>query len=278
MEHPNSQGLSAAAGAAALLRGLHPSSVNDAAIIVSDIFSGVADLGERFAALPYSALPGFPVGEGVERGEAIAASIEGAAVLILRGRPTFYETGDPSLMASPMETLSMLGVRAVLCAGVALSAHHDIMPGSPVLITDHINLTGLNPLIGAYAGGRARINMNDAYDKRLQRRMKAATTAGIALREGVLMWFSGPSYETPAEVKFARHCGADLVGWTIAPEAILARRYNLPFLGLAVVSEFAAGVGNGRPGADVASGPAVAGAVATKRLIRSFFKVQPPGA
>lgn len=278
MQQPDAQGLTEAARAAALLRGLHPAPVYDAAIIVSDIFASVAELGERVGSLPYSALPGFPVCEGVERGEAVAISIEGAAALILRGRPTFFETGDPSLMAPPMETLSILGVRAVLCADVALSAHHDIMPGSPVLITDHINLSGLNPLIGGYAGGKARVNMNDAYDKRLQRRMKAATTAGIALREGVLMWFSGPSYETPAEVKFARQCGADLVGWTIAPEAILARRYGLPFLGLAVVSDFAAGVNNGNPGADVASGPAVAGVVALKRLIRAFFKMQHPKA
>ena len=75
---------------------------------------------------------------------------------------------------------------------------------SAVLVTDHINFTGLNPLIGAYAGGRARITMHDAYDKRLQRRMKAASANGIALREGVLMWFSGPSWQSPAEARMAR--------------------------------------------------------------------------
>jgi purine-nucleoside phosphorylase len=269
-DHPHTA--PGAVEAAALLRGLHPAHGFDAAIIVSDIFAGVVDLGDRASVLPYAALPGFPVCEGVERGEAAAVTIEGAPTLVLHGRPTFYETGDPSLMAPAFEALSLLGVRAVLCTGVALSAHHDIMPGSPVLITDHINIAGLNPLIGAYAGGKSRINMNEAYDRRLQRRMKAATSTGIALREGVLMWTSGPSYETPAEVKFARQIGADLIGWTIAPEAILARRYNLPFLGLAVVSDFAAGVANGSPGPDFAAGPALAGAVAAKRLIRSFFK------
>lgn len=94
----------------------------------------------------------------------------------------------------------------------------------------------------------------------------------MALREGVLMWFSGPSYETRAEARMARQLGADLIGWTIVPEAILARRYELPFLGLAVVSDFAAGVHDRNPGQDIAAGPALAGAVATKRLIRSFFR------
>jgi purine-nucleoside phosphorylase len=259
--------------AAEIIRALHPARIYEAAIISSDIFAGVADLGEKIASLPYASLPGFPVCEGVERGEVVALNIDGMSVLVLHGRPTFYETGDPSLMASAMETLSILKVRAVQCTGVALSVDYNLTPGSPVLITDHINLTGLNPLIGAYAGGKSRVNMNEAYDRRLQRRMRAATVNGIALREGVLMWFSGPSYETPAEAKFARQFGADLIGWTIAPEAILARRYNLPFLGLAVVSDFGAGVNNGNPSPDFAAGPALAGAVATKRLIRSFLKM-----
>lgn len=269
-EHPT---LSLAETAAAIIREKYPAVVYEAAIIVSDIFSNLAmDLGERVVTLSYDMLPGFPVCEGVERGELVGVTINGGSVLILNGRTTFYETGDPSLMASPMETLAILGVRAVMCTGVAQSVHSDIMPGSAVLVTDHINFTGLNPLIGAYAGGRARITMHDAYDKRLQRRMKAASANGIALREGVLMWFSGPSFETPAEAKMARALGADLVGWTIAPEAVLARRYDLPFLGLAVVSDFAAGIHDRNPSEDISAGPALAGAVATKRLFRSFFR------
>jgi purine-nucleoside phosphorylase len=262
---------SAAQEAAGIIRAINPASVYDAAIIVSDIFGGVADLGRKIGVLPYAALPGFPTCDGVGRGELACVDIDGAAALILNGRTTFYETGDPSLMASAMETLSLLGVRAILCTGMAQSVDLDLAPGSAVMITDHIDHSGLNPLIGAYAGGRARINMNEAYDKRLRRRMREAA-AGVMLREGVLMWFSGPSYETPAEAKFARLSGAHLIGWTIAPEAILARRYDLPFLGLAVVTDFAAGFNNGVPSPELAGGPAVAGVVATKRLIRSFFK------
>lgn len=262
-----------AEAAAAIIREKYPVSVYEAAIIVNDVFASVAnDLGEKIVTLPYEMLPGFPVCEGVERGELVGVTINGAAVLILCGRTTFYETGDPSLMASAMETLSLLGVHYVLCTGLAQSARPDIMPGSAVLVTDHINLTGLNPLIGAYAGGKARVATHDAYDRRLQRRMKAASANGMALREGVLMWFSGPSYETRAEARMARLLGADIIGWTIVPEAILARRYDLPFLGLGVVSDFAAGVYERNAGEEIGAGPALAGVVATKRLMRSFFR------
>ncbi len=247
----------------------------DTALVLGRLFFGVADLGERIAAFPYSELPGFPVGPGVEDGELVISLIDGLPTAILKGRSTFHETGDPSLMASALETLSLLGVRYVLCTGLVLSVQADLVPSSIVLVTDHINFTGLNPLIGAPAGGKAKINMNDVYDKRLLRRIKtAAATAGVAVHEGVLMWFSGPSFETPAEAKVARQLGADILGWTIVPEAILARRYGLYFGGVSVVTDFGAGFSNGNPNADPTRGPAVAGVVATKRLLRSLVKIR----
>lgn len=264
--------ITSAEAAAAIIREKFPVGVYEAAVIVGDAFAGFGDLGEKIVSFLYDTLPGFPVCEGVEHGELVGLTINGCALLVLCGHSTFYETGDPSLMTSAMETLSILGVRTVICAGTAQSVHPEIMPGSTILVTDHINLTGLNPLIGAYAGGKARVDMTNAYDKHLQRRMKAAAASGIALREGVLMWFSGPSGETPAEARLARQLGADVVGWTIAPEAILARRYDLPFLGLAVVSEFAAGIHNRTTSANTAAAPVLTGAVATKRLIRAFFR------
>jgi len=247
----------------------------DTALILGRAFFGVADLGERVAAFAYSELPGFPVAPGVEDGEFIVTLIDGLPTAILKGRSTFHETGDPSLMASPIETLSLLGVRNVLCTGLALSVQADLVPSSIVLVTDHINFTGLNPLIGAPTGGKAKINMNEAYDRRLLRRVKAAAaTAGVAVHEGVMMWFSGPSFETPAEAKVARQLGADILGWTIVPEAILARRYGLFFAGVSVVTDFGAGFSNGNPNADFTRGPAVAGVVATKRLLRAFVKIR----
>ena len=135
-------------------------------------------------------------------------------------------------MASPIETLALLGVRNLLCTGLALSVLADLLPGNLVAVTDHINFTGLNPLIGAPGGAKTMVNMNEAYDKRLLRRVKtAAAGSGVSVHEGVVMWFSGPSFETPSEAKVARQLGADLISWTIVPECILARRYGLPFVG-----------------------------------------------
>lgn len=261
--------------AAAIIKSRCDIDAIDSAIILGRLFFSSADIGERVAAFPYAELPGFPVAPGVEDGELIVSMVDGAPVILLKGMSSFHETGDPSLMAGPMETLALLGVRSVLCTGLVQSVQADLVPSSIVLVTDHINFTGLNPLIGAPADGKAVINMNEAYDKRLLRRVKAAAgSAGVSVHEGILMWFSGPSFETPAEAKVARQLGADLIGWNIVPEAILARRYGMLFSGVTVVSDFAAGFSNGNPSPDLTRGPAVAGVVASKRLLRNFCKIR----
>lgn len=247
----------------------------ESAMLLGRIFYGAADVGERLATIPYAELPGFPTGEGLEDAELIITNVDGLLTAILKGRATFHETGDPSLMASPIETLALLGVRNLLCTGLALSVLADLLPGNLVAVTDHINFTGLNPLIGAPGGAKTMVNMNEAYDRRLLRRIKtAAAGSGVSVHEGVVMWFSGPSFETPSEAKVARQLGADLISWTIVPECILARRYGLPFVALAVVTDFGAGFSNGNPSADLTRGPAAAGVVATKRLIRAFMKAR----
>jgi len=247
----------------------------ESALMLGRIFFGAADLGERVASIPYAELPGFPTGPGLEDGELIIANSDGMLIAVLKGRSTFHESGDPSLMASAIETLSLLGVRSLVCTGLALSVLADLLPGNIVAVTDHINFSGLNPLIGTPGEGKAMVNMNEAYDKRLIRRIKtAAAASGVSVHEGVMMWFSGPSFETPAEAKVARQLGADLIGWTIVPECILARRYGLGFVGLAVVTDFGAGFSSGNPSADLTRGPAAAGVVATKRLVRAFMKAR----
>lgn len=262
-----------AQAAAEIIRSKRELTVVDSAVVLGRNFFGLADIAEDAVTIPYADLPGFPQAAGVEDGEVVVCSIDGAPTLLLKGRSTFHETGDPSLMSSPFETLSHLGVRNILCTALALSVHADLVPSSIVAVTDHINFTGLNPLIGSGAGPATMVNLNDAYDKRLLRRIKvSAAAAGVAMHEGVFMWFSGPSFETPSEVRIARQLGADLLGWTLVPEAILARRFGIPFAGVAVVTDFGAGFSGGNPSADLTRGPAVAGVVATKRLLRAFVK------
>ncbi len=248
-------------------RSLHGTA--ETAVILGRDFQGLADLAQDPVVVPYSDLPGFPE---TPDGEVVLCEIEGAPTLLLKGAPTFYETGDPSLMAGAIETLTHLGVRGIWRTGLVTSLRADFVPGTLVAITDHINFSGMNPLIGvADAFG---VNLNDVYDKRLLRRVKlAATSAAVSIHEGVLMWCSGPTFETLAEAKAAKLLGADLIGWSIAPEAIIARRFGLPFLGVALVTDLAAGVlGAGAPSANLARGPIIAGLISTRRLLRSYLK------
>lgn len=246
----------------------------ESAVILGRNFYSVADITENAVRIPYSQLPGFPQAAGVDDGELVFGLVDAVPTIFLKGRTNFYETGDPSLMAAPIETLALLGVRSLLCPALATSARADFVPSSIVAITDHINFNGFNPLVGSVSD-KGFVNMNEGYDKRLLRRLKtAAAAAGVTVHEGVYMWFSGPSYETPSEVKLARLFGADLMGWSIAPEAILARRYGLPFCGVAVVTDFGAGFSGGAPSGDMTRGPAVAGSVAIKRLARAFVRAR----
>ena len=146
----------------------------------------------------------------------------------------------------------------------------DIRPPSLVLITDHINYSGMNPLFSDRTDGRF-VSMNGAYDERLRKKLKlAAITSGMTLHEGVYMWFSGPSFETPAEVKVARTLGADLVGMSTVPEVILARYYGLRVAAVSVVTNLAAGIGGASPSHQDTQGQAAGASAALRRLIRAF--------
>ena len=148
-------------------------------------------------------------------------------MLLLQGRAHYYETGDAAAMQVPIGVVAALGAPPLLLTNAAGSIKLDLRPSSLVAITDHINLSGSNPLIGDRSDARF-VNLTGAYDERLRKKLKlAATAAGISLHEGVYMWFSGPSFETPAEIRMAKTLGADLVGMSTVPEVILARYFGL---------------------------------------------------
>ncbi len=263
---------STAQDAADILKARNSLGVPETAIILPSNFSAMGEIGESTTTVPYADLPGFPRTPATEDGAVVICAIEGVPTFVLKGRADFYETGDPSLMAGPIETLSLLGVRNILSTTSAASINADLFPGALVAIADHISFSGLNPLIGT-GDDKNFVNMHEAYDKRLLRRLKAAAAAsGVTIHERVFMWFSGPSSETPAEAKAARILGADVIGMSLAPEAILARRFATPFAGVAIVSELVFGVGGAAPKADSARAPTVAGLVALKRLLRAYVK------
>ena len=263
---------STAKDAAEIIKSRNAHGLIEAAVILGRNLYSVADLAENAVLVPYAELPGFPRTEATPDGQLLICTIEGIPTLILKGRVNFHETGDPSQMAGPIENFVP-----------SWRAQHSVDDNSQFGKRqsraeqprgDHRSYR----FQGAQSFDRAPgennfINMNDAYDKRLLRRLgTSAAAAGVSVREGVLIWFSGPSFETPAEVKMAKLLGGDLLGISLVPEAILARRFGVPFAGVAVVTDFGAGFSGGAPSGDFTRGPAVAGLMALKRLVRGYVK------
>jgi purine-nucleoside phosphorylase len=193
--------------------------------------------------IPYRDLTGFPPavpGENVS--EVVIGTLGTARVAIFKGRTLYHETRDMAAMRVPLETLKLLGAEAVVLVNSAGSTRAELAPGALVAIKDHINLTGLNPLIGE-AGDARFTDMSAAYDPILRERFViAAHSFSRKTSEAVFMWFPGPSFETAAEIQAARTLGADLVGMSLVPEVVLARQLGLRVLALSMVTNFAAGV------------------------------------
>lgn len=232
--------MTAAAGIlSSRLSGLKP----ELAMVLGSGLGGLADEVEEAVRIPYSDLPGFPTG-GVtgHAGTLVAGLLSGRPVLMLAGRAHYYERGDAAAMRPVLETLASAGVSRLFLTNAAGSLDPDMPPGSVMLVTDHINLTGLNPLIGEPTDRRF-VGMTEAYDPAMRKAVEdAAAETGTDIRKGVYMWFSGPSFETPAEIRMARILGADAVGMSTVPEAILARFLGLKVAACSVITNFGAGM------------------------------------
>ncbi len=192
---------------------------------------------------PYSELPGFPQ-PGVEghSPELIIGSIEGVRVAVLGGRSHYYEHGQADAMRLPLETLKALGANTLLATNSAGSAHLGITPGKFMLISDHLNLSGANPLQGEDSNQRF-VDMTNAYDPGLRDAVKrGAASAEIDLQEGVYAWFAGPSFESPAEVRMAHLLGADAVGMSTVAEVILARFLGMKAVAISNITNAGAGL------------------------------------
>ena len=230
---------------------------------------------ENQVVIPFEELPGFPMTEVTgHEGKLVIGTQDGAGVANMHGRSHYYESGDVRAMAVPLETLAMLGVQNLILTNAAGSVKADLYPRSLVLLTDHINLNGPNPLVGTVSDG-GFVSMTDAYDPRLARRLKrAAVGAGVSLHEGVYMWFTGPSFETPAEIKMARVLGADMIGMSTVPEVIIARRLGLRVAAISIITNFGAGFQGGNPSHTETREIAMQGAISLRRLLRAFLKTR----
>jgi purine-nucleoside phosphorylase len=202
--------------------------------------------------------------------------LEGVRVALFQGRGHYYERGDARAMAVAIETFKRLGGRTLFLTNAAGGLREEWPPPALVSIVDHINFAGANPLIGLHSDDRF-VPLTNAYDADLRSVLRhAALDDSIELHEGVYMWFSGPSFETPAEIRAARILGADLVGMSTAPEVILARLHGLRCVAVSLVTNFAAGLAGGNPTHAETKEVAAEGSANFKRLLRAFIRAHGP--
>jgi purine-nucleoside phosphorylase len=212
--------------------------------------SGLGSFAEGLAgrlAIPYAEIPNFPVSTGVvgHAGELVLGRVGETPVAVLSGRVHFYEGRTLADCVFPARVLARLGVKGVILTNAAGGVRLTFRPGDLMVITDHINGFGTNPLVGPNedALGPRFPDMSAVYDPVLRRIAKAAARhLRIPLREGVYIGLHGPSYETPAEIRALRRIGADAVGMSTVPEAIALRHAGARVLGISTITNMAAGI------------------------------------
>ncbi|MFX3625568.1 MAG: purine-nucleoside phosphorylase [Ectobacillus sp.] len=206
----------------------------------------LADEIENAVKVPYSEIPNFLIStvEG-HAGQLLFGTLEGVTVVAMQGRFHYYEGYDMQKVTFPVRVMKALGVEKLIVTNAAGGVNTSFEPGDLMIISDHINFTGTSPLIGPNdpALGVRFPDMSEAYCKQLRQTAKqAAERLGIKVREGVYVAMSGPTYETPAEVRMVRTLGGDAVGMSTVPEVIVARHSGLKVLGISCISNMAAGI------------------------------------
>lgn len=233
------------AEAAAFLRGRLPV-VPEIAVILG---SGLGDFAEGLsnpATVPYGTIPHWPASTVVgHAGKLVCGTVAGRPVLALAGRAHYYEGHPMSVATFATRVLGQLGIKSLIITNAAGGINRRFSTGALMVIDDHINLMGTNPLIGPNDErfGPRFPDMSEIYSARLRGLAdEAAGAMGLALEHGVYIAVCGPSYETPAEIRAFRTLGADAVGMSTAPEAIVARHMGIEVLGISCITNAAAGV------------------------------------
>jgi len=212
------------------------------AVVLGSGLGGFADGLEVVAAIDYKDIPHFKVSEVVgHKSRLIFAHIEGKNIVVMQGRLHFYEGHSLVETTYPIKVLKHLGVETLILSNAAGGINPDYSSGDLVLITDHINFLGTNPLIGKNDDtlGTRFPDMSQVYSREL---LDFAKRLLPALKEGVYLASTGPSYETPAEIKMFRNFGADLVGMSTVPEAIVANYCGIKVLAISLVTNLASGI------------------------------------
>ena len=232
--------------------------------------SGLGELADEIedrVVIQYTDIPSFPVStvEG-HAGQLVCGTLGGKKVIALQGRFHYYEGYTMEVVTFPIRVMSELGVESMIVTNAAGGVNRDFTPGDLMMITDHINFFGTNPLIGANDEERGPRfpDLSQAYDLEYQTFIKeAATELDLPLKEGVYFGMTGPTYESPAEIRMISTLGGDSVGMSTVPEVIVARHAGIRVAGISCITNFAAGLGGELNHEDVIE-------VSTK--IRSSFK------
>jgi purine-nucleoside phosphorylase len=216
------------------------------AVVLGSGLGGFADSLDRPVVVPYETIPHWPrVGVVGHAGRLVAGTSRGRLVLALSGRVHLYEGYDPGTVTFAVRVLGAMGVKVLVLTNAAGGINTRFAAGRLMVIDDHINLQGTNPLVGPtdLRAGRRFPDMSEVYSRRLRGLADAAARAlGLPLEHGVYIGVLGPSYETPAEIRAFRALGADAVGMSTVAEAIVARYVGLEVLGLSCISNMAAGI------------------------------------
>ncbi|MEA4826673.1 purine-nucleoside phosphorylase [Clostridium sp. JNZ J1-5] len=216
------------------------------ALILGSGLGAIADQIEDAEYYDYKDIPHFPVStvEG-HAGRLVIGTLEGKKVVAMQGRFHYYEGYAMKEVTFPVRVMKLLGISKLIVTNAAGAVNEGYKPGDLMLISDHLNLSGDNPLIGKNLNefGTRFPDMSDIYDKQLRQRVKEiAKSLGVELREGVYACMSGPTYETPAEVKMVRILGGDAVGMSTAPESIVAVHSGVKVIGISCMTNMAAGI------------------------------------
>lgn len=237
--------------------------------------SGLGHIAQQVegTAIPYADLPGFPhIGVSGHNPNLHIGRLEGVRVAVFGAREHYYESGNPRAMLLPLQVLKELGADELILTNAAGSLRSDIPPGNVMLLSDHINYSGLNPLIGEKTDARF-VPMTDAHDPALRAALQAAAQAqGVDLPEGVYCWYSGPSFETPAEIRMLKLLGGDAVGMSTVPEVILARFLGLKVAAISTITNMAAGMSDEKISHEHTKAMAPLGAAKLERILREFLR------
>jgi purine-nucleoside phosphorylase len=225
----------------AKLGGLKP----EIALVVGSGLGGVAGMITKPVVIPYADIPNFPQPTVAgHAGQMIFGELAGKRLMVLSGRFHLYEGRSLAEITYPVHVVDALGVKILIITNAAGGINPTFNPGDLMIIEDHINFMGANPLIGLRENGSIKFtDMTQAYSTRLREKLEAAAEKlQLPLRRGVYLAGTGPSYETPAEVKAFAWVGADAVGMSTVPEVLMARYHNLEVVGISCITNLAAGI------------------------------------